>query len=490
MIIGREYEVNKLKELYNSKDAELVALYGRRRVGKTFLVDEVFNKKICFRHSGLSPADESCLLEGNGKIHMKEQLAHFYRSLKEYGSRAEKEPKSWLDAFYMLEDLLAEKYSKKKKVLVFIDEIQWLDTPRSRFLTGFEAFWNGWACHRKNIMVIVCGSSSSWVLDNVINNHGGLYNRVTYEMKLSPFSLEECERFFIAKGVEMSRYDIVQSYMTVGGIPYYLRYFEKGLSLPQNIDRILFSDKAVLKDEYDRLFSSLFTNPNTMKSIVRALSTKRRGLTRKELTKLIGITDGGDLSKQLKALISGDFIMGYYSFGNEKEMLYKLIDPFCNFYLEFMDDRKVNGKRHWINIESTPRVRVWKGYAFENVCWNHVHQLKEALRIGGVITNETLWTKRGTDDSAGTQVDLIIVRNDNVVNMCEMKFYSEEFEVDKDYHLTLEKRKKLLREMIPKKAVVHNTLVTTFGIRKKGYYGDFVAVITMDDLFRPSAPEV
>ncbi|MCR4763263.1 MAG: ATP-binding protein [Lachnospiraceae bacterium] len=483
MIIGREKEVSKLKELYNSKAAELVALYGRRRVGKTFLIDEVFDKKICFRHSGLSPADESRTPDGNGKIRMKEQLAHFYRSLKEYGSTAEELPKSWLDAFYLLEDLLTEKYSKKKRVLIFIDEIQWLDTPKSRFLTGFEAFWNGWACHRKNIMVIVCGSSSSWVLDNVINNHGGLYNRVTYEMKLSPFSLEECERFFMSRGVEMSRYDIVQSYMMVGGIPYYLRYFEKGLSLPENIDKILFADNAVLKDEYDRLFSSLFTNPDIMKSIISAVSTKRRGLTRKEMTKLIGITDGGDLSKQLKALISGDFIVGYHSFGLEKEMLYKLIDPFCCFYLEFMNDSKFTRKKHWINIESSAQVRTWKGYAFENVCWNHVDQLKNALRIGGVITNETLWTKRGTDDSGGTQIDLIIVRNDNIVNMCEMKFYGEEFEVDKDYHITLERRKKLLQEMIPRKAVVHNTLVTTFGIMKKGYFSDFVDVITMDELF-------
>ena len=264
-MIGREYEIRKLNEFYDSKAAELIALYGRRRVGKTFLIDEVFDGRINFRHSGLSPIDDRKTSETKRQSRMKKQLTHFYRSLREYGSTAAKEPKSWLEAFYMLEDLLVEKDDKKSRILVFIDEIQWLDTPRADFMTGFEAFWNGWACHRKNIMVIVCGSSSSWVLDNVINNHGGLYNRVTHEIKLSPFSLNECERFFEERSVEMSRFDIVQSYMMVGGIPYYLQYLEREYSLPQNIDRIFFADNAILKNEYDRLFYSLFTNASESK---------------------------------------------------------------------------------------------------------------------------------------------------------------------------------------------------------------------------------
>ncbi|SDB56667.1 ATP-binding protein [Butyrivibrio sp. INlla16] len=482
-IIGRKYEIRKLNELYDSKSAELVALYGRRRVGKTYLIDEVFEDRICFRHSGLSPADDEEETESKRKSKMKEQLDHFYRSLIEYGSKAEKAPKSWLEAFYMLEDLLAEKYDKSQRVLVFIDEIQWLDTPRANFITGFEAFWNGWACHRKNVMVIVCGSSSSWILDNMINNHGGLYGRVTYERKLRPFSLHECEKFFESKSVIMSRYDMIQAYMMVGGIPYYLNYFEKELSLPQNIDRIFFSKDAALKDEYDRLFSSLFTNADAMKSIIEAISTKRRGLSRKELTDYVGITDGGDLSKQLKALINGDFITEYWSFGNEKETLYKLTDPFCNFYLEFMKKTRSAGRKNWINIEKSPKVRTWKGYAYENVCWNHIDQIKLALGISGVVTTESLWSKRGSEDAEGTQIDLIISRNDNVVNMCEIKFYSDEFDVDKEYHLVLERRKKLLQGMIPKRAAIHSTLITTFGIKRSGYFGDFVNVISMDDLF-------
>ena len=283
----------------------------------------------------------------------------------------------------------------------------------------------------------------------------------------------------------MSRYDIVQSYMMVGGIPYYLQYFERENSLPQNIDKIFFTDNAVLKDEYDRLFSSLFVNPETMKAIIGALFTKRRGLSRKELTSQTGITDSGELSKQLKALISGDFIIEYESFGNSKaETFYKLVDPFCIFYLEFMKGKKRSKQQNWVNIEDSPAVRTWKGYSFENVCWNHRIQIKEALRIGGVSTTESLWSKRGTKESQGTQIDMIIERKDNVVNMCEMKFYSDDYEVDLDDHKSLERRKKLLRDRIPKKAVVHSTLVTTYGLARNGYYSDFVNVITMDALFK------
>lgn len=283
----------------------------------------------------------------------------------------------------------------------------------------------------------------------------------------------------------MSRYDMTQTYMMVGGIPYYLKYFEKELSLPQNIDNIFFSDDALLKDEYNRLFSSLFVNPEIMKTIVGAIGSKTRGLTRKELTTQTGISDSGELSKQLKALISGDFIIEYNSFGNSKrETFYKLIDPYCNFYLSFMYGNKNNKRKNWINIADSPKVTTWKGLAFENVCWNHIKQIKTALEIGGVSTEESLWSKKGDKDSEGTQIDLIIERKDNVVNMCESKFYSESFSVDKDYHLILEKRKKLLYEVIPKKASVHNILITTYGLTHNEYYGDFVRVVTLDDLFK------
>lgn len=482
MLIGREKEIKKLNELYHSEDAELIALYGRRRVGKTYLIDEVFRDRLNFRHAGLSPIDSE---KENVKAHlMKDQLTHFFRSLTIQGYKGKKTPESWLEAFYMLEDLLVEKYKDNERIIVFLDEMQWLDTPKAKFMTGFEAFWNGWACHRKNLMVIVCGSSSSWILTNIINNHGGLYGRVTFEIKLKPFTLRECEQFLTSKEICMSRYDVIQAYMMVGGIPYYLRYFNKRLSLAQNINEIFFADEAPLKDEFNRMFASLFKNAEPIKQIIKAIASKNKGITRKELSEITGVTDSGEVSRQLNALIAGDFIIKYKSFGdNKRDEIYKLVDPFSYFYLTFLDKSSDNRNIDWINIEDSSRVLSWKGYAFENVCWNHIHQIKMALQIGGVSTTEALWSKRGDENTRGTQIDLIIVRKDNVVHMCEIKFYNEEFEVDKDYHLILERRKKILREQIPKRATIHNTLITTYGLRKTNYFGDFVHVVTIDQLF-------
>ncbi|WP_406030159.1 ATP-binding protein [Succinivibrio sp.] len=482
MLIGRENEIKKLNELYHSEDAELIALYGRRRVGKTYLIDEVFRDRLNFRHAGLSPIDSE---KENVKAHlMKDQLTHFFRSLTMQGYKGKKTPESWLEAFYMLEDLLVEKYKDNERIVVFLDEMQWLDTPKAKFMTGFEAFWNGWACHRKNLMVIVCGSSSSWILTNIINNHGGLYGRVTFEIKLKPFTLRECEQFLTSKEICMSRYDVIQAYMMVGGIPYYLRYFNKRLSLAQNINEIFFADEAPLKDEFNRMFASLFKNAEPIKQIIKAIASKNKGITRKELSEITGVTDSGEVSRQLNALIAGDFIIKYKSFGdNKRDEIYKLVDPFSYFYLTFLDKSSDNRNIDWINIEDSSRVLSWKGYAFENVCWNHIHQIKMALQIGGVSTTEALWSKRGDENTRGTQIDLIIVRKDNVVHMCEIKFYNDEFEVDKDYHLILERRKKILREQIPKRATIHNTLITTYGLRKTNYFGDFVHVVTIDQLF-------
>ena len=483
MLVGRENEIEALNKLYESGSAELVALYGRRRVGKTFLVDETFEGRITFRHAGLSPIDDTYASEGGRKSRMKDQLRHFHRSLTMQGMKADKAPESWLDAFYLLEDFLMERAGENRRQLVFLDEIQWLDTPKSGFMTGLEAFWNGWACHRHDIMLIVCGSSSSWVLDKVINNHGGLYGRVTYQMKLAPFSLRECERFLESGGVAMSRYDIVQAYMMLGGIPYYLGYLKRGLSLAQNVDALFFADGAPLRGEYDRLFSSLFANPDVMKSIVEALGERNRGLTRQELVRKAGVADGGELSRFLKALESGSFIMRYTSFGTGKRQeLYKLTDPFCIFWLRFV--KKSEGKPViWANIVDSGAVSAWRGYSFENACWNHIGQIKAALGISGVATSESLWSKRGDEDGRGAQIDLIIDRRDNVVNMCEMKFCNGDFSVDKDYHRTLMNRRQLLQDLVSKRTAIHSTLITTYGMKYNAYSGDFVSVVTVDDLF-------
>ena len=276
-MVGRTRETSELNRLYGSGRAELVAVYGRRRVGKTYLVDETLSGRITFRHAGLSPADE----KPTGLL--RAQLAHFYNSLVLQGMEGGETPKSWLEAFLLLERHL-QRIDDGSRQVVFLDELPWLDTPRSGFMRAFEGFWNTWGCHRRNLMVIICGSANSWMLDKLINSRGGLYNRVTYEIKLAPFTLRECEEFYKSRGVRLSRYDIVQSYMVFGGIPYYMGYVEPGLSLAQNVDNVFFGRDAILKGEFDRLFDSIFVNPDAEKAIVRLLHTRNAGFTRKDIS--------------------------------------------------------------------------------------------------------------------------------------------------------------------------------------------------------------
>ena len=478
-MVGRKKEVSELLNLYDGNRAELVAVYGRRRVGKTFLIDETFRGRITFRHAGLSPIE---MANQPGSRPLNKQLRAFYYSLLTQGMEKEHCPKDWLEAFFMLEMFL-QKVDDGTKQLIFLDELPWMDTAKSGFITAFESFWNGWACHR-NIMVIISGSATSWIKDKLINNQGGLYGRVTYEIKLSPFTLKECELLFEEKGINLSRYDIVQSYMIFGGIPFYLNYYQRGRSLAQNVDDLFFNKVARLQMEYDRLFSSVFGNPDVMKKIVKMLSGRSMGYTRKEIGSSVGLTDGGGLSAALQALVISDFVIKYNPFGlNSREEYYKLVDPFCLFYLRFVLGQTGIPDGFWQQNIVLHGINSWRGYAFENVCFCHIGQIKQALGISGISSEQSAWSKTG-DDEEGTQIDLIIARKDNVVNMCEIKFYSDLFTVDKEYDLKIKRRKDMLSELLSKKEIVHSTLITTFGIKENRYRWAFENVITMDDLFK------
>lgn len=474
-MVGRKKEVNELNRLYNSKESELVAIYGRRRVGKTYLVDEVFGDRITFRHAGLSP------VEAEINDNLEEQLNHFYLSLQIQGMVNCKKPRSWMEAFFYLEQLLMKADDGSRQV-VFLDELPWMDTYRSGFIRAFEGFWNTWACHRKNLMVIVCGSANSWILDKLVNAHGGLYNRVTYEIKLEPFTLGECEELFDSLNVKLSRYDIVQAHMIFGGIPYYLRYFRPGDSLAQNIDRLFFEKDSKLVNEYDRLFSSVFDNPDAIKRIVEVLNKRNEGYTRAELSKYTGIKDGGVLSKYLNALLASDFAVKYVPFGKSmKQPYYRLVDPFCKFWLKFVNAKDMIDTSFWQKNVTAPSVVSWRGFAFERVCFSHIDKIKKALGIEGVTTSESAWLEKTEEN--GAQIDLIIMRNDNVINMCEIKFYSGDFDVEKSYYRKLMDREMQLSKAAPKKYVIHNTLITTYGLKYNEYSGIFVKTVTMDELF-------
>jgi hypothetical protein len=474
-IIGRQLEREELQRIYDAEGSKFVAVYGRRRVGKTFLIKEHFKDKLTFWHTGLSPYDR------DKKFLLRDQLQAFHYSLQDYGLQGEACPKSWLEAFRLLQKLLTQKNDGTRQV-VFIDELPWMDTARSRFIPAFEHFWNGWAAKQDNVVLIVCGSATSWMEDNLINNKGGLYNRLTHEIKLSPFTLAECEQFFKAKQMAMSRYEIAQIYMVFGGIPHYLDLFEKGFSTPQNIDRILFGKNAKLRNEFDRLFGSLFKNTEDYIAVVRLLAKRRSGYTRQEILQKTGLKQGGGLTLILKGLIESDFITNYIPFAEKRHEKYRLVDPYCLFYLNFIDQQPSIDPQYWQKSYNSPRLNAWRGHAFEEMCFSHIEKIKQKLGISGVSSTESSWIV-SNNGKQQMQIDMLINRSDNIINLCEIKFYSSPFTIDKQYDAVLRARVQQLIEIVPKKQTVHLTIIATFGLKTNEYSGQVQSVVTLNDLF-------
>ena len=479
-IIGRQEYIAELEGIYNNQRAEFVAVYGRRRVGKTFLIRELFSKRFTFYHTALSPLDDD-----GEKVSLKEQLDNFYFTMVKAGLKSPKSPKTWLEAFFMLENLLEQKDDGSRQV-VFIDELPWMDSPKSGFLRAFEAFWNGWGAGRDNLMLIVCGSATSWMLSNIINNYGGLYNRVTREIQLMPFTLSETKEYLTANSIKLSDYDIAEAYMILGGVPYYLSYFQRGLSLAQNIDQILFANTSRLKNELERLFKSIFARADGYERIVRTLSNKHIGLSRTEIAKALGKESGGQLSEMLSSLEKCGFIQRYCPLGNRKDnCLYRLSDPFCRFFIMFVENNAGKDPKFWQNSRNNGNVAAWRGIAFEELCANHIPQIKAALQIGGVLSESSSLAIKGDGNLRGSQIDLIIKRNDHVVNLCEMKFTLTKFEISSDYEEILQERIERVRQLLNDNNLsIHLTFVTSKGIKQNIHSGIVQKEVTIADLMR------
>lgn len=474
---GREKDIAILEQLYASKRPEFVVVYGRRRVGKTYLVSELFKSRFAFYHTGLSP------LNHNKKKLLSDQLSAFYITLREYGLDSDiPHPQNWLDAFELLKTLLIRQKNGQRQV-VFIDEMPWLDTPRSNFITAFEHFWNGWGARQEDLMLIVCGSATSWIKQTLINNKGGLYNRLTREIKLLPFNLHETEQLLKDNGVRWSRYDIAQFHMIAGGIPQYINFVQPKQSLPQAVDAIFFADQAPLKQEFERLFGSLFNRADEYMKVVRLVGKTHVGISRKDLLEKLHKKDGGTFSTILKNLVMSDFLLPYTSYmeGKSQER-YKLIDPFCRFYLSFMDGKNQPAD-FWQQNGNSGTINAWRGNAFEELCFNHVPQIKQALGIAQVSTTISKWVLQGTSSTKGSQIDMIIDRADNIVDLCEMKFTGAPFAIDKNYDLTLRGRLQTLSDYLPKRKMPHLIFITSFGIKQNEYAGLVQDELTMDDLF-------
>jgi hypothetical protein len=473
MILGRKSEQKELLEAANAEYSKFVAVYGRYRVGKTFLIRETFNYTFTFQHTGLA----------RGK--MKYQLLGFHASLQNASGKKFAKFKSWYEAFFALEGWLGLLPEGKK--IIFLDELPWMDTPRSNFISGLEHFWNSWASARKDILLITCGSATSWIVNKLINNHGGLHNRLTNKILLQPFSLAECEAYSSVNQLGLSRYQIVESYMIMGGIPFYWSMLKRELSLAQNIDTLFFNESTEgLSHEYEQLYASLFNNAEPYMDVVTALAKKSRGLTRGEIAQTCKVKSGGDLTRYLNELEWCGFIRKYNCIGKQsKDALYQLIDNFTLFYFQYMKGNKNNDAHFWTNSLGSPLYRAWSGLAFERVCLQHIDQMKRSLGISGVLSNVYSWRTEANEEKGidKTQIDLLIDRNDGVVNLCEMKFSEQEYVITSDEEMKLRRRRGNFVESTQTKKAVHITLVTPYGLKQNAHSAIAQNEVTMNDLF-------
>lgn len=484
MMIGRERERADLECLMASDKSEFVAVYGRRRIGKTFLIRETCRYKFAFEHTGL----KNTIPDGDGREipvadAMKRQLAEFAVSLRRYGRVKKAVPRDWFAAFHMLEDLLSEKPEGRK--VVFLDECPWMDTPRSDFLSALDHFWNGWCTMRTDIVLVICGSAASWVMNKIDDDVGGLHNRLSRHVYLRPFTLHECEEFVRVKGVVMNRMQLLECYMIFGGVPYYWDLLRRDLGMSQNIDLLLFAPGAELRREYGHLYASLFRNPEPYVAIVRALSRKKCGMTREEVIRFAGVPGNGRLTEMLKILEQCDFIRSYSV--PEKashDRVFQLIDNFTLFYFRFIDGESNSSADYWRTFSGTQEARIWRGLAFERVALLHVEQIKRKLGISGVITRQYAWRHRAEgEQDEGAQIDLVIERNDAVTNLCEMKCTSEPFEISDAYDAKLRGRRETFLSETRTKNAVHLTLVSANGLKPNANAFDIQSVVTLDDLF-------
>jgi len=470
MLIGRKKELAKLKSIANSDKSEFVAVYGRRRVGKTYLIREAFNYKFAFHHSGLA------------KGGMKEQLEEFYTSLRNAGYSGKAVPKNWFEAFNQLASILAENIENKK--IVFIDEMPWLDTVRSNFISALEHFWNGWASARKDIVLIVCGSATSWIMDKIILDYGGLHNRLTQRILVSPFTLGECEKFAEAMDIVLDRKSLVEAYMIMGGIPYYWSFLQRGQSLAQNIDRLFFSQNGELFLEFMALYASLFKNAKLHTQIVAALGNAGSGLTRDEILKKSRLTDNSKFDTALRELEYCGFVRKYNPIDKKKKtMLFQLIDNYTLFYYRYIADNPNNDEHFWSTELSSSRHSAWAGLAFERVCMQHIPQIKNALGINSVLTNVYSFVAKKTDEHEGAQIDMLIDRGDNIINICEARFSSEPYIVSAKDEADLLRRKSVFKTVTGFSKSLHLTLLTTYPPVENAHLHIMQNVVTMDDLF-------
>ena len=471
MFIGRKEEIAILKDAYQAEESQFIAVYGRRRIGKTYMIRETFDYHFFFAHTGLANKNT------------KSQIEAFCLSLKEQGCSIQEKVSDWMTAFSCLKTKIMA--SDEKKKVIFLDELSWMAGKRSTdFLSALESFWNGWASGRKDILLIVSSSATSWLLDHVIHNKGGLYHRLNHSIHLTSFSLKECKEYSDRLNLGFTKSQILELYMVFGGIPYYWSLLKRGDGVSQNIDRLCFARNGELHQEFQYLYASMFNKPEEYVSIITSLAQKRKGLTRKEIITYSKIEDTGSLSKKLEELEECGFIQKYLPFGKKKkESVFQLIDNFTLFYFQMMTPKKDDEHFYQNNLQSG-RYNAYLGLSFESVCLEHIKQIKQALGISGVLSKEYSWICLPDPEKGikGHQIDLLIGRADGVINMCEMKYSMTEYAITLNEEEDYRKRIADFTSITKNKRPIIFTMITPYGALKNSHSGIVSKSLTLEDL--------
>ena len=474
-LIGRKNEREQFDDIYATKKPALVAVYGRRRVGKTFLVRQHFNNNFDFSFTG------------NYQMSRQGQLSLFNQELRRFSGQDYPLVKDWFSAFEQLRQYLSS--LDNERLVLFFDELPWMETPKSNFIQAFSYFWNTWASTRQGLKLFVCGSSTTWMMENLIGDKGGLYGRVTHTIYLAPFTLGETEAYLHANGIRWNRYQMLETYMIMGGIPFYLEMLKPKLTFDQNIDNLFFAANAPLRMEYGFLFRSLFNDAQLYRQVVETIAKHSQGMTRQQTKEDLGMADGGALTVVLENLVRCDFLRRYAAFGkSERNALYQLTDLFSLFHLSFVADNNGQDQQFWSNMRENPSRVAWRGYAFEQVCLHHIPQIKEAIGIKAVLSNVCSWscptfTDKDGNPWQGTQIDLLIDRRDQVINICEMKYANDVYIIDKDYEERLRRRLSTFQHLTRTRKALHLTFITTYGLSRNTHSGNVQTEVTMGDLF-------
>lgn len=471
MFIGRKEEIRKLTDAYNSEKSEFVAVYGRRRIGKTFLVRETFKNDFTFYYTG------------RYKVPSKQQISSFTRAMIDYGLDTRRKPTNWMDVFSGLK-ILIENSGEKKKV-IFLDELPWMDSPGSDFLSSLEYFWNSWASGRRDVLLIICGSASSWIINKIFKNKGGLHNRVTTKIPLKPFSLAEVESLVKSMNLGYSRNNILEGYMAIGGVPLYWSKMDKRKSLAQNINDLFFQENGEFRFEYNELYDSLFNHPDKYKAIIEAIATKKKGLNREEIIKTAKLPNNGRISAMLEDLIECGFIRKYCDLGKKiKDAKYQLIDFFTQFYFSFQKNSYFNDDNYWLNLQGKPEYNTWCGLAFEKICMVHTRQIKQVLGISGISANIFSWDNKETSDERKVQIDLVFERSDNIYSIIEVKYAPSGYKITGAENERILLRKQIFSEHVKSNKGVQTVLITSNGIINPNLVHGINCFIESNDLFR------